>query len=668
MPFVTQNSFNRGEVSERAVAREDVDFYASAVLKMKNWDPSPLGSAARRTPWWHVRGDGPLGAGEFVSTPAADAFVFSVPFETFRTVVYIYVDQTGVTGDFYVTVTTVSDRSGSEPYARWGQAPSLIVDEPLSTGEDTRGANGAWDLAANVTYAVFGKSVFVASPYFPPFRIFEDVAGSSLTFEQSSWYEELVGSINVDLATSATTVNGTDTLFTEQLSAGDLVRIRGELKEVDTVTNDTTFDVVVGDGFSESFAGERAAKEWTSPFGGENPKLVSVFRSRLVFCTTDSSPTRLWASKTTDPFVIRPGSTYDNAPLEVDLFAEGASAFQWVAAQDSLFLGAARGEYALALDQGVGLTPTNFSFVRVGGVGGSAIPPAFSDATTYFVGNDRRALYATQFDFRREGLVTQDLTVLNPEIIDSDIRALALKTSSDVDPADRLYVLLESGDIRVFTKNDIRGVQAWSRNETESNTAGNVGVFALDSEIFLVNIEDASPGDIALFTAGTQDDVPGVCDFPRSLSVGGSGTVALPFYLQGAALAVWDQDDEFVDIIDAATSLDMSGYSSVTSVTVALPVTNEIRLLPAVISERGVGSSMNRKQRVPRAAAHVYETNDLTYNGHEILPITPNTVPNYRTGTFRRWTLGWSFRNEDVIQSNGLYKATLLSLTREVKT
>lgn len=659
MPYVGNQAFNRGEISPLSIHRSDTDFYMSAVLRMENWEPLPLGPARRRAPWWAVEGSGV----ELDNEP----YVITEPLFNTRVVVYIWADVTAAnTADFYVTVRTLDQEGVTDTYALWKEGSAGISSQQLATGvtvpDDIQ-------LSLNVTHSLFGPSLFVASPYFPPFRI---VDGDPPQFEDPTWYEELVGTVAADLSgsSSTTTLEGTDTLFTEQVEVGDLLRIQGSHHEVASVTNDTSLDVVSGDAFTNSFAGERAGLEWDSPFGGENPRLVTVYRNRLIFSSTPSAPVRVWAAKPTDPFVVRPGSTHDNAPIEVDLFAEGASEFLWIAAQDQLFFGGARGEYALVVEGDTGLTPTNFVFNRVGSVGGSAIPPEFADATTYFVGPDRRKLYATQFEFQRQGLVTKETTLLNPELVDSPIRSIALRSPREGDSAQRIYLTLESGEVRILTVQEAAGVQAWSRLTIPSNEAfsgtGVVGVRALEGEAFLVFHSGVTgEANTTLFSLGEYEGTSGVCDFPRDLPVS-SGSVSLPHYLRNQTLAVWDENGVFLELIEGTGTLDVSEYTT-SRVTVAVPVPNRITPLPLHMQMSG-GTMVNRRRRVPRVMVGVRDTNDLQYNGTEMLPAFPNDDPKYQTGTFRHWQLGWSYGDEDVIQSNGFYKATLLSLTREVKT
>jgi len=374
----------------------------------------------------------------------------------------------------------------------------------------------------------------------------------------------------------------------------------------------------------------------------------------------------MWASTTSDPFVVSPGSTHANAPIEVDLYAQGTDEFQWMLSADNLYFGSTNGEYAI-LTEGESLTPTNFVFQNIGTIGGSRVPPVLHNSSVYFVGNNKRRIYRSQFDFGRDGFVTEELTLLNPEIIDANIRTLCLRQPSDVDAATRLYILQDDGKARSLSVQENNNIIALARNEWDmTGVACSITSLIEDAFVFLYDAaEDSDKSPIRLFSLGGFEQYFGVCDAPWASSVS-SGTAPLPHFLENKALAVWDQNDEYIGTLNAGSELDLTDYPSVTSVTVALPVSNGITPLPVHGSD-GQGELTNRKQRVPRVAVHVRDTNDVAYNGSELLPADPNKTPKFRSGTFRQWFLGWGFRDEDVIQSNGLYKATLLSLTREIK-
>src|SRR5699024_54415 len=99
---------------------------------------------------------------------------------------------------------------------------------------------------------------------------------------------------------------------------------------------------------------------------------------------------------------------------------------------------------------------------------------------------------------------------------------------------------------------------------------------------------------------------------------------------------------------------------------VGLPYTAECDLLPALVATRA-GTLMNRRRRLVRALVSVQETTHLHVNG---VPMSANISPvpglETYTGTYEQRQLGWVIKEDSGFSTPGVFRATVLSLTREV--
>lgn len=699
--YVATQSFNRGEVAPEFWDRNDVDFYPSACRRLDNWFPLPAGGVTTRPPLGTLLWDGASN----VLPASADQETYEVPLPDTTALRVAEVRGAVV----WITVAWVLDDESDlmdpdlRPALAYGRLQrddndawtasiafrNLGVGQSLPTstwfGEAYPNGVGVPSLAKKISTASVGPAVFVASEYFRPLRIFLDQDTGELDHEDVIFYEELLGTI--EASNGSPTITGTDTLFNEQLEVGSVVQIEGENYEVQSIAGAESL-TLTANYTGTTVAGVRMGRQIANteaPFGGPIssgttlgeqrhwPFLVTFFKSRLVFFTTIGRPTGMWASKPNDPFTLFPGSVYDDAPIDVDLFAEAVDEFRWAVGASNLLLGSSRGEYAVQTDGDGPMTPTNFAFFRIGSSGSDAVPAIPLEGRVVHVAKGSAQVFANQFDFARQGFVSEDLALLSSHLLTGRVSTMAYRSPRRDDPAGRLFFVLDDAAVRVLTINERQGILAWHRLTMpggETSTGSKVimaSATTSDAAFFMVRRGDY----LTLVALGEDRSSELELDFQATFEDTTSKVFDLtdsPF-LQDSYVSVWSAALGYLGVYEVSgTTLDLTGVTDDLGafIYVGLPYTAECDLLPALVATRA-GTLMNRRRRLVRTVVSVQETTHLHVNG---VPMSANISPvpglETYTGTYEQRQLGWVIKEDSGFSTPGVFRATVLSLTREV--
>ena len=660
--FSTVQSFNQGEVAPEFYDRTDVDFYQGAVRRLDNWFPLPGGGVTTRPPL------------ELVGAVAANAG--QVP----HTSTLIAKEVNG--GILWVALFWEFSGSDYRVSCRFGLLErqggvwvlaSQSALTPLGTftadltlfGTSVVAGAGLANLSAEVTSTSVGPAVFLASRWFPPQRFFITAAGVAQQ-EAVSFFEELLGI--ADVTQGSPEVVGIGTLFTEQLTAGDTLVVGDETFTVSTITDDANL-TLSGNIVGVSRAGLRMTTPVSAPFGGEFPRLVTFHKNRLCFFATETRPTAFWASKSNDPFTIVPGSIYDNAPIEVDLFSDGVDQFKWVVSLDQLYVGTSDGEYIIQVTAEGALTPTNFSFFRIGVTGGESVPPVTLDGAVIHVARASSQIISSQFDFSRQNFSSSDLSIFAPHLLTGAVQSMAYRPPRRGDPAGRFFMVLSDGAVRSFSLNTEQGIRAWGRITLATPAPTPLAVATLpDAAFFLLR----AGTQVSVVALGELRDSIAELDFRAEVSpttVGGF-IYDMPPLLQDRAVAAFSATEGFIGVFDTDAQADLTGVSTtgLGDLSFGVPYSALCELLPARGNDQR-GGLLNRRRRIVRTRVSVQDTFQLQLNQLPLLgdvaPVVGGNVPS-RTCVLEARHLGWSDSEDSSFGTDGVYRATVLSVTREI--
>lgn len=686
--FVHTTRFSRGEVSEALHDRTDLDIYSAAAKYMENWLPNLPGSIERRPPF-----NGAVSLPDTFPPGPAPVHTASRP--------ELHALTLGGE-EFLVAITrarTLRPGEGemSSVIYVWAMRVTSPPDAPLEVEIQHDASRELWHgpdtgepppMTAYATVAPAGPAAFVTSPDFPPVRFYVDGAGE-LHAEEVQWFEELLGT--VDIEQGSQNWKGEDTLFAEQLSVGDTFWFEGVEYTVEAFNPDSgdpeqtdnnrmrTVETYQG----PSIAGKPIMKATTvaDAFGG-NPHLCAYYRGRLVLAATDDKPTTIWASAAGDPFRIVGSSVRDDSPIEYEVLANGADRFVWMTATDVLHLGATQAEFALFGEENRGLTPTNFAVERTSSVGSAPIPAFQTHAEMAFVSRGRSQLMTVAFDETVRGYLPSDLTVLAPHLFHSPIRRTAYRPATATDPSPRVVVLLEDNSVRVCTLDQGENVASWARLTPGGARAAVRDVVSTTGSLyFLVETGSTmSPGPHWFVTrmAPPREEDYYTMDFTTEVEVlpyGESGArISIPTVLYvETPLAIISEDRGFLAVrtYEGYGVLDVSdlGLEPGDHVLIGLPYRSLLELLPVAVPGDARGGFLNRKRRVVRALVSVAEAYQLFVNDHPLYGGTGDVLGSelpQRTGVHPYYQLGWSEHDKLTIEAASVYRAHILSVTREV--
>ena len=689
--------FTRGEVDESLYDRVDVDFYRAASKHMENWFPDLAGSIKRRPPilQYHPHLD---------DLEHEDQLLKSFSFMGYDILIrFAYYKDNG-TPKLRILTYLVDQEHGGDITVKDNK--EIEIEEPDIS------------LSRKINLTSVGPSAFITSHLFPPYRVFYDLSSGDVGIEEIQWYQELVGSVtkqrfeeyerigedityqvgdmgrhdnslwrcdrphyasegfdsdnwaNVsDIGESRQILYGEDTLFNTQLEDGDTLLIRGEEYEIDEVLTFAHVKLTSNVG-GESFSGVRIAKKIDNPFGDDYPALCTFHRGRLFLFSTRSNPVKMWASKPGDPFIILPGSTHDDAPIEYELLAEGADEFKWVATGEDIYLGGSRAEYIVVAPGESPLTPTNFTFTKIADLGGDSTPPVTSDASIMFLSRSRTQLFAVAYDFQRAGFTSNDVSLLAPHLIKKKVRELAFRPSTRMDRAPRIILILDDGTVRTVAISEEQNVIAWSRiSFTDEVEILSVAATASDF-YFLVRDKDDNRTYIAIL--GKDEEPYFTMDLQRTYTLDSEQKTSVSYIHDSRTVAVVSKQRGFLGFKTlSGSTLDLSdeeeGIEN-TDVVVGISYVSRLELLPTIFEAHG-GAMLNRKRRMIRALVSVRDAYQLYVNDEPLFGILAERLGRElapQTGVFEKRMLGWYTQDKVTIESASIYRATILSVTREV--
>lgn len=374
----------------------------------------------------------------------------------------------------------------------------------------------------------------------------------------------------------------------------------------------------------------------------------------------------MWASKSGDPFTIIAGSTYDDAPVNVELLTQGAEDFVWVEAGDRIILGGEQAEYLLDSLPDQPLTPTSFSFYRVANNGGAPLAPFTSDTSSIFVNRGRTRVQAVRFDDASRGYVGQDISLLAPHLLIDRIKDIVYRPGTQNDRASRIFVQLDTNDMRTCTLSENENVIAWSRMTLPTGFQVRAIATSPDDFYAIVQCPDEETFVLTELDVGSTDFY--LMDLVDEVTAT-AGVATVTNMHKDTTVAVLDES-RFVGFFETDnTTLDIGDAEFDGTLTIGVTFASLLDMLPVILPETQRGASLNRKHRLVRVLISVEEAYEMSINGEPLFgTLAVNDVTGFqkRSGTYERRFLGWHERPKTEIEVTSIYRAKLRSVTREV--
>lgn len=703
--FSSSNSFGRGEIDESLQDLRGQDFYASAAAYIENWYPDRVGGLFKRPAFsFGARfqyNTGSPSALDSIAPNLSQTVSLTGRSITFGGTPYVYesrdlfmrvVELSGVSVAIFVETLTRND-TDSAPH---GNCVIVTAQKllPGSTQVDPDPVAGSsfllsFDNAATniftkgfpynnysghppltpplsklVRISVAGPAAFIATGRMPLLRVYMQAGFPFL--QPVQFYEELVGSVTADSASTSWT--GTDTLFQDQLAVGDIILFKGETYEIATIADQTNFTTTSATTSASVTAG--AAVQRSDPFGTDQfPAQVTFFQNRLVLASTADKPTGIWASESSNPYVILAGNVEDSSPINFEVLVPEATQFRWMTSTDRIYLGGTLGEFAIG-QPGEALTPTNFPLIRIGTSGSEALPAAITDTSFLHASRYGEHIFAVQFDFNRQAFASSDITFLSSQLFDQRVSSFSYRAASPTDPTPRVYVVA-GGEVRTAAYATSLNLLAWTRVSTSNSNAQALLVTSSSlATYFVVRDEVADCYQVWVDTGEPASWVIG--DFISITQVDSQTKIQVNQPYRGAVLAITTATTS--PTILGYVTADSSGEADLTSLSVAagdyvyymFDYDATLRLLPVAASDAR-GPMLNRKRRLVRALVDVLSSVQIYVNSRPLLPeVNPNG--DTFTGVYSIRMLGWAYTDQLEITAPSIYRARIRSVTREVST
>lgn len=193
------------------------------------------------------------------------------------------------------------------------------------------------------------------------------------------------------------------------------------------------------------------------------PRAVALHRQRLFYASTSDQPQNVWGSRSADfnnfSTTDVDNNVLDDSGIDIAIDSDFADAVQWMtSAPRGLMVGTANGEYLIRAASGAPLSPLSVD-VRREGTRGSRIgvkPVQAGDAIVYAHRSGRR-IYSLSYDFRLDGYVGSDVTLLAGHVANGIVNEVALMQEPDRE----IVAAMENGELWVCAYTPEQNVTGW---------------------------------------------------------------------------------------------------------------------------------------------------------------------------------------------------------------
>jgi len=653
---VLQSSFTGGEMSDRMLARTDLQTYVRSAKTMENCYPFTHGGVTRR-------------AGTNFISEVRDSTrpVRLIPFTYSKEQSYLLIFNGG-------RMEVVKDKefilSGGNPY-------NIAI--PYSDSE-----------LNEVRYAQAGNIIFFAHPNHPPKQLIR-TSDTSWAFSNLDFIYDAVTDIyfendyirfKIVAAGDGHEVGDYYEIVTDGLggfftggpfngSGGDAPV--GALTAVSVNTTNLTAETWTITCTVKSETREewdvvgttsgRPPVQWST---GNYPNAVSFHAQRLWFGGSNARPQSLWGSAAGDY------ATFTVGPLADDglNFQIASNAFDEIIHLESarqLLIFTYGGEFTLAGAAG-GISPSSVDLRRHTMHGSTDTKPIRIGQEVLFVQRDKKKLRAISFDVTLDANVAPDVTILAEHITregDADgIGDIAFAQ----DPDYLAWAIRDDGVLLTLTHMRDQEVTAWAKHRTQDGLFKNVAAIpegSTDTVYFV--IERTIDGNTKQYL---EHLCP--CKYVDSALAASTSTPTDTWagldHLEGEEVAI--VADGRVHPNRTVTGGQVTLQRNVSEVIIGLPYTNTLEMLhPSVpLSD---GTAQGRQLTIKSAVVRLKDTVGLKVNGEDVpviqMPLDQLDAPPVAyTGDKEIYVQGWTYPNNLIIQQELPMAWTVLGVILKV--
>ncbi len=206
---------------------------------------------------------------------------------------------------------------------------------------------------------------------------------------------------------------------------------------------------------------------WSNFRGWSNTIAISP-EERLTFAGSASFPLTIWGTKSGDFTDMTEGVLDDDAIIFTLIGSGRQNAIRWMVSKNSLILGTYGGEHVLgASNDKEALTPTNVTAKIQSTYGSEDIQAQLVGDSILFVQRGGRRIREMHYDFEKDSMIAEDLTVFANHITESTIVDMAYQRTPDP----MLWCVRSDGEMAVMSYEKSQDVWSWCRSITADNTS-----------------------------------------------------------------------------------------------------------------------------------------------------------------------------------------------------
>lgn len=197
---------------------------------------------------------------------------------------------------------------------------------------------------------------------------------------------------------------------------------------------------------------------YKSAWQDDFPRAVEIHEERLCFAGTSRNPSTIWLSQTNNWGNFRSVSNLDTDPLSYTLASDDGEPISWLISRSDLMIGMGSSEWSFgSRDNSQALTSSIVHAASQSDDGVEYIMPAKAGGMVIFVRRGNRELASISYDFANDGYNAVSLCTMNPDILEGGVVSIFNQLS----PTNKIYCVLKSGKIAVFTYDKENNVAAW---------------------------------------------------------------------------------------------------------------------------------------------------------------------------------------------------------------
>lgn len=442
-----QVGFTAGELDPVLFGRIDKDLYYKGASLLRNVYVNPQGHLTRREGTYYV------------ANSTSNARTRTIPFEFNTVQKYLLVFTAGqfkVYKDDVLQATVTSspvssltaDQIQEMKYVQSADT-LLLFHKDIQTIKITRTSHTVWTTA-------------------------------SVTYTNIPWYAFSGVTVTEPAATlTPATVSGFDVVFTAGSAVFNSGHVgqyiygkTGGVARITAYTDSTHVKCQIQVDFPSTSA--MASGKWELETGYEAvwsssrgwPSCGTFHQNRLYVANSGQRPQTLWGSNVSDFFNFDIGSSQDDEAIDVTIDDNRVNAILNIVSGRNLQIFTTGGEFYIPTDIGNPITPSKVLVVKATAHGSSTVPPLAVGGTNVFIESSGKVIREFTYNDLEQNYNATNISLLSSHLISAPI-SMSVRQSTELSPADYLYVVNNDGTMAVLNIARDQELLAWSLFETD---------------------------------------------------------------------------------------------------------------------------------------------------------------------------------------------------------